>query len=149
MNLDEGSRGVARTKQVEQRVGHLLFPKVYANAKSTKKHKHQTIFAIRKAAATSEKAAQQQAPQLWEEGEGGRWCEQSAGSAEELGKVVVEGQGEFKELSHPLVFITRPGSWQDFEAEILCGKQAAPSRTDMLFLLTLTFFESFSPSFPA
>lgn len=41
VNLDEGSRGVARTKQVEQRVRHLLFPKVYANAKKTNKKKHQ------------------------------------------------------------------------------------------------------------
>lgn len=45
---------------------------------------------------------------------------------QKVGKVVVEGQGKFKELSHPLVYITRPGSWQDFKQKSYMENRQRP-----------------------
>lgn len=62
VNLDEGSQVATRTKQIQQRSRQLLVPKFFANTGNTRKHKHQTILAIRKAVAASERATKAQDP---------------------------------------------------------------------------------------
>lgn len=56
----------ARAKQVQQRVEHFLVSEIFGNAEN-RKHKLQTILAIRKALAISEKATEVQDPHQWRE----------------------------------------------------------------------------------